>query len=43
MKKHKTHTKKEEFYRLDKKTVGYCLIGLIIILIIAGLFYYDVI
>ncbi len=43
MKKHKTHAKKEEFYKFDKKTIGYGLIGLIIILIIAGLFYYDVI
>jgi len=43
MKKHKTRNKKEEFYNLNKKTIGYILIGLIIVLIIAGLFYYDVI
>ena len=43
MKKHKTHTKKEEFYNLDKKTIGYILLGLIVVLIIVGLFYYDVI
>jgi len=43
MKKHKKHTKKEEYYKLDKKTAGYVLLGLIVVLIIAGLFYYDVI
>ncbi|MBW3005087.1 hypothetical protein KY310_04615 [Candidatus Woesearchaeota archaeon] len=43
MKKQKTHTKKEEVYKLNKKTIGYALLGLIVVLIIAGLFYYDVI
>ncbi|MBW3001548.1 thioredoxin family protein [Candidatus Woesearchaeota archaeon] len=43
MKKHKKNTKNEDFYKIDKKTAGYCLLGLIVILIIAGLFYYDVI
>jgi hypothetical protein len=43
MKKHKKDSKKEEFYKLDKKTIGYVLLGLIVVLIIAGLFYYDVI
>ncbi|MBD3303883.1 hypothetical protein GF343_01965 [Candidatus Woesearchaeota archaeon] len=44
MKKSKKHTKnKEEYYKLDKKTMGYALLGLIVVLIIAGLFYYDVI
>lgn len=43
MKKHKKHAKKEEYYKLDKKTAGYALLGLIVVLIIAGLFYYDVI